>query len=86
MPLITELKPESAATLVTDRRRPGRLAKVNTDLLPILRGEEAVELPDVPVDFPEDDQLSAARGMMFGVVISAPFWIGLAFLWRWLLF
>ncbi|MDP9097058.1 MAG: hypothetical protein M3N26_11010 [Pseudomonadota bacterium] len=88
MPIITELTPKAqaeSATEVTDRRRPGRLSKVNSELLPILRGEDSLELPDPSIDFPEDDQLSAARGLMFGAVLSAPFWIGMAVIGRWLL-
>ncbi len=84
MPLITEMKDDSA-TLVADRRRPGRLSKVNPDLIPILRGEEGGELPEGPLEFLEDDQLSAARGMFFGVLLSAPLWVGIAFVGRWLL-
>ena len=77
---LTELNPppntDQQAT-VTDRRRPGRLQDIRPELIPLLRGQET-EAPSA-IEFDEPDECAAARGLCTGVVLSAPLWLGIAY-------
>lgn len=88
MTVTTEVKTTTEAA-ATDRRRPGRLDQVSPSLIPILRtGDQPGELPVDPnesIEFEEPDQIAGARGIFFGVAISAPLWVGIAYLGRWIL-
>lgn len=55
-----------------ERRRPGRVDHPNPELLPLLRGEYSVP-PVAPQ--PAEDDLSAARGILFGVLLGVLFWV-----------
>ncbi|MGI4802204.1 MAG: hypothetical protein ACRYF2_22200 [Janthinobacterium lividum] len=66
---------------VKDRRRPGRLDDVNAELIPILRGAE----PPVEFELDDIDQTAALRGLVAGVLFSAPIWVAIAYLGSWLI-
>jgi hypothetical protein len=53
-----------------ERRRPGRNPDVSPALLPLLRGDAPLPLPDQP----GRDDMRPARGIMIGVLISLLFW------------
>ena len=76
---------EPLTTLVADRRRPGRIKNANPELIPILRGDGAPLPPEKSFESDDDDQLSGARGVVVGIALSAPLWLGIAYLGRWLL-
>ncbi|MDP9097099.1 MAG: hypothetical protein M3N26_11220 [Pseudomonadota bacterium] len=81
---LTELEAAAetaAAAAAKDRRRPGRLDEVSPELIPILRGAE----PDAELEFDDVDQTAALRGLVAGVVFSAPIWVAIAYLGSWLL-
>ena len=81
---VTELEAISETTTaaaVKDRRRPGRLDAVNPELIPILRGAD----PSLEIEFEEVDQTAALRGLVAGVLLSAPVWVAIAYLGSWLL-
>ncbi len=83
MTVTTEVKtPTEAAT--TDRRRPGRIEDVNPSLIPLLRTGEMPPGLDETFEDDEPDQITGARGVFFGVAFSAPLWVGIAYLGRWL--
>ncbi len=69
---------------VKDRRRPGRLAEVNPELLPLLR-RTVTPVDDLLARAAEArrTQLAAARGFGFGLMFSIPLWAGLAAGARW---
>jgi hypothetical protein len=71
------------SALLVERRRPGRPAQVSPELVPLLRGEIAVELE---IDFPpeEQDQLGSARGIALGILISAALWVAIAYAGSWI--
>lgn len=72
-----EAQPATQATVdVSDRRRPGRTKDVSPMLIPILRSPDAV--PEI--EFDEVDQNAALRGLVFGVLLSAPIWAAIAYL------
>ena len=73
---------ESAEALLADRRRPGRRPDISPQLIPLLRGT-LEPIPEQEIDPDEPDQLQAARGLVFGTVISAVLWGGIALLARW---
>lgn len=88
MPEVTNPPPSvvpEATTVVADRRRPGRRERVSEELVPLLRGQGPAPADDDPAEFGEPDQLDAARGLAAGVLLSAPIWIGVAYIGRWLL-
>lgn len=83
---------------VVDRRRPGRMRDVSPELLPLLRSPtapvteplpetetpSAVEVADriEESSFVEDD-LGAAKAIMFASIMAMPFWSLAAFgLWK----
>ena len=75
-----EAPPATSETVdTTDRRRPGRLKNVSPTLIPILRSTE----PEI--EFDEVDQASAIRGLAFGLLLSAPIWVAIAYLGTWFL-
>ena len=84
MTVTTEVKTSTEAA-VTDRRRPGRIEQVNPSLIPILRTGEHPPHVNEPIEFDERDQVAGARGLFFGVTLSAPLWVGIAYVGRWLL-
>ena len=84
MTQVTEVEapPATQTTVETsDRRRPGRLENVSPTLIPILRSSE----PAVEIEFDEVDQAAAVRGLAFGVLLSAPIWVAIAYLGMWFL-
>ena len=89
MPEITNLPPPSVlpdeTTIVADRRRPGRSQHVSPELVPLLRGQAPAPPADDLEEFGEADQLDAARGLAAGALLSAPIWICLVYIGRWLL-
>lgn len=78
---------------LADRRRPGRMANVNPQLIPILRRshpEKVALLPETDLDKIEGEQgalvaeqdaddLAPARGIMLAVLLGGLMWI--AILW-----
>lgn len=60
---------------VTDRRRPGRMQEISPDLIPLLRSQDQ----DPTIEFDDVDQNAAARGLVFGVLLSAPIWAAIAY-------
>ncbi|MDT7953430.1 MAG: hypothetical protein RQ966_18160 [Acetobacteraceae bacterium] len=85
MTAIVEAKPSAAAGTdvgVSDRRRPGRSSEVSPALIPLLRTNEAATL----IDFEEDaDQSAGIRGLLFGILLSVPLWVAIAYLGTWFL-
>jgi hypothetical protein len=75
----TASEPVSLAA-VADRRRPGRLAQVNPELLPLLRGEP-VPAPEL-IQFGDPDQLRGVRGLPLAIAVSAALWAGIAYAGR----
>ena len=69
------------AAAVKDRRRPGRLDDVNAELIPILRGAE----PTIEFELDEVDQTAALRGLVAGLIFSAPIWVAIAYFGSWLM-
>lgn len=81
---VTEAEAASATQTpveTTDRRRPGRLENVSPVLIPILRNAE----PTTVIEFDEVDQAAAIRGLAFGVLLSAPIWVAIAYIGMWFL-
>ena len=65
-----ELETSDGIALKVDRRRPGRIANVSPELIPLLRGQ----LPDPEQQFGNPDHLHAARGLVAGVAIGTALW------------
>ena len=86
MPVATE-PPNTSETAARDRRRPGRVERVSPELIPLLRKEQrdAIPVNDPPVEAEGEDQLSAARGILVGLGLSVPLWVGIAYVVRWIL-
>jgi hypothetical protein len=59
-----------------DRRRPGRSDDVSPELISLLRSTARVDA-DGSEWVEERDELSAARGMIDGVFLSVPLWLGI---------
>lgn len=70
---------QELATLA-DRRRPGRPATVNPELLPLLRGQWRAPPPRQERRNPDD--LHAMRGVLLAVLASAAFWLALVVMIR----
>ena len=88
MPLMTERDVEATSTPETstsDRRRPGRLKQISPELIPILRVSETGTPADSDFEWDEGDQLAGVRGIAFGLALSVPLWVGIAYVGRWLL-
>lgn len=78
--------------LLQDRRRPERPGHVSSLLIPLMRSEDiltaaqALGAPDpdhipmgeVDEDLCEGDQLRSIRGILFGILLSLPFWFAIA--------
>ncbi len=62
-----------APVRTVERRRPGRIAKVNPALIPLLRGE-AGSLPDRE-DHQDSDEVRAPTGIAVSMLISGMFWL-----------
>jgi len=80
----------SPPAVLADRRRPERPRRVSESLIPLLRfrpSPEQVETeqgaPAASRDAEEDDDLQAARGIAFGLAVSALLWVVLAVLLIW---
>jgi|GEM_PF-3184757 len=74
---------EAEATL-TDRRRPGRIAAVNPNLLPLLRAGERALLPPLPEDEPSPGGrlVDTGPGVLIGVIGGAALWAaGIGAVW-----
>lgn len=69
------------AAAVKDRRRPGRVDEVSPELIPILRSAE----PAVELEFDEVDETAALRGLVAGILLSAPVWVAIAYFGSWLM-
>jgi hypothetical protein len=77
-----EAPPATVTTAeVTDRRRPGRVENVSPVLIPILRSAD----PEASLEFDEVDQTAALRGLGFGLLLSAPIWVVIAYVGTWFL-
>lgn len=73
---------------LVERRRPGRLGEVSTELLPLLRYQATPEGLEVAEPWPTrtsapevgqgKDPLRAVRGIAVGLVLTAPIWVGLS--------
>lgn len=66
------------ATTLVDRRRPGRLAEVSPQLIPLLRAEERARL--MPLDEvleATDRHLDTGPGVALGVGLGALLWAAL---------
>lgn len=70
---------QDLATL-PDRRRPGRPATVNPELLPLVRGQWRAPLPRQ--ERRNTDDLHAMRGVMLAALASAAFWLAAILLYR----
>ncbi len=74
---------EQASTLAgtKSRRRPGRNDQVSPHLIPLLRNPATTgiptPLPDEADTSPLEDDLAAAKGIMFGLAMSVPLWAGI---------
>ena len=97
-PLPPPTTDQTAAALAeaADRRRPGRPAAVDPQLVPLLRFKPSAEQIDAALAFPspaetagpdaatdDADGLGAARGIALAVLISAAFWAALGALALW---
>jgi hypothetical protein len=58
-----------------ERRRPGRIEEISPALLPLLREPNSINLPITPA---QDNDLDSARGILFGLLMSAALWICIA--------
>jgi hypothetical protein len=75
-PLLKVAPPEAGASVstpsvVTDRRRPGRLAQASPALIPLLR--KPTQFVDTELNS-NTDPLAPARGILVGLLLSVPFW------------
>ncbi len=70
-----KLEASEGIDLKIDRRRPGRIANLSPELIPLLRGE----LPDPDQQFGNPDQLHGARGIAAGVAIGATLWAAIGY-------
>lgn len=73
------LAPSSLLEL-TDRRRPGRVANVSPELVPLLRQPATIELPPAaPIygadEYEEPHDLAAMQGITVAVLLSIPIWM-----------
>jgi hypothetical protein len=71
-------KPSLETTTAPDRRRQGRRNDVNPVLIPLLREAVANGFSDPWTD-EEPDQLSTARGVIVGLLLSTIIWIPIGF-------
>lgn len=75
---------EVSNSVLHDCRRPGRNDNPNPELLPLLRGAARANTTLV-IEFAKDpNTLSAARGIIWGMLLSAMIWVPVA-LTVWLL-
>lgn len=72
--------PEPDPLCTGERRRPDRIEAPSPHLIALLRGS-------IPSETHEPDwkgSLGPARGIAFGLLLVAPFWVGVAgVLWLW---
>ncbi len=96
LPPQTDDRTAAALAEAADRRRPGRPAGVDPQLVPLLRFKPSAEQVDAAQAFPsppesaaadaitdDADGLAAARGIALAVLISAVFWAMLGALAVW---
>lgn len=85
-PAIEHVSTLSASDAGETRRRPGRLKKVNPDLIPLLRSTATADIYEpalgkVDTQFVEDN-LAPVKGIVFAVALSVPLWAGIgALVW-----
>lgn len=61
-----------------DRRRPGRLAQVSPQLLPLLRAEERAKLPMLEEALEASDRhLDTGPGVALGLGLGALLWVAM---------
>jgi hypothetical protein len=58
-----------------DRRRPGRLASVPEELIPLLRAGAQLRPDSLGDEFDDPDQLRPARGLGLGLLCSLLLWV-----------
>jgi hypothetical protein len=76
----------------TDRRRPGRLKFVNSNLIPLLRNSATLDVKARPDQLPlwdvedeVDDSLNVMRGIAVGIALALPIWgMMIAAIYRWM--
>lgn len=73
-----ELEAADGTVLKADRRRPGRLADVSPELIPLLRGQ-GTAVPNPDHAFGNPDQLHGARGVAAGVAVGAAIWAAVGY-------
>ena len=71
------LDPRSDTATRIDRRRPGRLAQVSPNLLPLLRAEERARLPPLDIEHAASRSLDTGPGVALGVGLGALLWAAL---------
>ena len=84
LPVVEHVSTVSASDAIETRRRPGRLKKVNPDLIPLLRSPATADirelsLGEVDAQFVEDN-LAPVKGILFAVALSVPLWAGISVL------
>lgn len=87
LPEVTSAGTEQDLLLTGERRRPGRIQRVKPALIPLLRADEIAKIAtddDGATNNDDQDPLRAARGMAVGLLLVAPFWIGVGGLLWWL--
>jgi hypothetical protein len=66
-----------------NRRRPRRIDDVSPELIPLLRGPSDTDVKDIKESVDESDDLSAARGVIWWVLLLVIVWGAIALLaWR----
>ena len=65
---------EAEVSAPAERRRPGRLAFVSEELIPLLRGRPQLSPDRLEHEFDDPDQLRPARGLGLGVLCSLLLW------------
>ena len=76
--VVTVANDEVSDSAHHDRRRPGRNANSNPDLIPLLRGTVRTNTTSFIEFVKRPDTLSTARGIMLGVLLSVLIWAPVA--------
>lgn len=77
--------------MAPDRRRPERMEHVSPSLIPLMRSEDVLaasqpwaaldsgrsHMGDADDGLSEGDQLRSVRGILFGILLSLPFWVAI---------
>jgi hypothetical protein len=72
----TDLPPAVHLPTIRNRRRPGRIEYTNPDQIALLRQPSKIIADEID----NDDPLAPARGIMMGLVVAAPMWVGIGLL------